>query len=188
LICKGLPGLFGSLDPFWCLCFHITSMGFQTFTVHNSRKKVVSSFYTLPLLFNVFRTLPVLFPQKQNNFPEVSCLIATSVKRVHSHEISRPRLVPTSPILTTAPVSSSLYLASLFHPATAYRLHFSGVFPSVDPYELITRRPLLTFCTFSLLPVTQQRQLPVLASRGFCPTKVRYATWGFRPRHTRSPF
>jgi hypothetical protein len=169
------------------LCFHITSTGFRPFAVPYSLAKVDSSFYMLhsfsmctehcPSCFRRFKTTSLrFFASLRHQQKESTHTGFPGPAWFRSRRFSRPQRFP--------PLST---FAGLFHPTAAYRLHFSGVFPSVDPFELITRRPLLPFVPFSLSSVAQERQPPDLASRGLIPTEVRYATWRFRPRHTRSP-
>jgi hypothetical protein len=52
-------------------------------------------------------------------------------------EQSQVRLVPSSAFLPLSMVYSSSSLASLFHPAAAFEIHLSGVFPTAWPLHLI---------------------------------------------------
>jgi hypothetical protein len=71
---------------------------------------------------------PAQHPQVPCAFPGVSLSIATSVHGVHcSAGLPTPAYVPPSAFFTLSTVFSSTHLAGLFHPATTYEIHSSGV-------------------------------------------------------------
>jgi len=91
--------------------------------------------------------------------------------------------------LTLSTVSSSANLAGLFHPATAYVIRASGVFPPDQATWLITiSSPLDVFRKPPTEKLPSQSQLPTPRLQGFTPAGNPLSrTERLNPGQTRSP-